>query len=254
MVDASDVVYFYFRRWPAEELWFKNAKASVSLNRVCGYGKKLVENERVKESLAKLVAQKEKLEHKLEYELSEIAEFDRKIQALIKIEREMLTQCRIKDGQRHSSKALLGKIGETAKDIRKNEMAKKKVEASRWKEFKAYRRTAKQWLALQNKTTVYQLDVELDQIVTYFRASLAHLCAYFIHHFLNLDKITFVMLFHRINQLQAKVKLTKDRRHVTLTKNFKDPEMMILLARAIEKLNNLSIRGDRGRVYYFSLK
>ena len=57
--------FSYFKRWPAEELPFREQKATVSLNRVAGYGKKEVENKRVKETLNKLELKKNKLENKL---------------------------------------------------------------------------------------------------------------------------------------------------------------------------------------------
>lgn len=253
MVDASDVVYAYFRRWPAEELWFKGAKAAVALNRVCGYGKKLVENKRVKDELEKLTARKVKLEKALADELSEIVDIDAQLVALVKRESRLRKQTKIKDGQRSAPAKMQDAIEQFSAEIKRLELAKKRIVKGRPKEFKSYRKTTQEWLRLQSKTTVYQLDVELDQILTYFRVCLAHLSAYFIRHFLGVKAITFAMLFHRINQLQAHVEITRDRRKVTIAANAKDPEMMEMLRGAISKLNELKIRGDHGRVYHFEM-
>jgi hypothetical protein len=53
VIDASEVVWSYFQRWPAQELQFRNKKAAVSLNRVAGYGRKEIENPRVIEAQQK---------------------------------------------------------------------------------------------------------------------------------------------------------------------------------------------------------
>ena len=251
MVDASEVVYAYFRRWPAQELQFRQQKAAVSLNRVCGYGKKLVTNERVEAELEKLTIKKQRLETELLEPMSEIVEHDKALATLIPQECRLRQRTTIKDGGRIVPTAIRGEFAKIGTTIKRHEMAKRKIEREHVKALRAYRKTMKEWLRLQSKATVYELDVELDQILTYYRASLAHLCAYFIQHFLGGQPITLVMLFHRINQLQAQVEVTRHERKVTLHTNEKDPAMMDLLRGAIAKLNDFKIRGDHDRVYQF---
>jgi hypothetical protein len=253
IVDASEVVRAYFRRWPSQELIFKGMKASVSLNRVCGYGKKLVENERIKERLEKLSSKKLKLEEELKEQLDEISEHDKVLAVLIKRERRLRQKTAIKNGKRAAPSSMKKELAELGTKINWREAAKKKVKKEKAKEFRAYHKTMQEWLRLQSKTTVYELDVELDQILTYYRACLAHLCAYFITHFLGAKKITYAMLFARINQLQAHVEITRHVRKVTLVNNEKDPAMMELLRSAISKLNDLKIREGHGRVYQFAM-
>jgi uncharacterized Tic20 family protein len=60
------------------------------------------------------------------------------------------------------------------------------------------RKHQKEWLRLQGKERVYEIDVELDQIVTFYRVSLANLLAYFIHHFLGGVSTSLVMILHQI--------------------------------------------------------
>jgi len=40
LVDLSELVYSYFRRWPCQETQFKIQKSVVSINRIAGYGRK----------------------------------------------------------------------------------------------------------------------------------------------------------------------------------------------------------------------
>jgi hypothetical protein len=145
------------------------------------------------------------------------------------------------------------KLAKIRVDIKRQETAKAKIEAEYPKIFRSYRKTMKKWLRLQSKTNVYELGAELDQILTYYRASLAHLSAYFIRHFLGVQQITYSMLFHRINQLQAQVKVTLKERKVTLVDNEKDPEMMKMLRSAIAKISEMKIIGDQERIYKFEI-
>ena len=55
-VGASLVVKTYFDRWPREELQFRSTKSFACLNRVAGYGKKKLPDERVRNKQKELQA------------------------------------------------------------------------------------------------------------------------------------------------------------------------------------------------------
>ena len=253
VVDASEVVWSYFQRWPAQELRFRDKKAGLSLNRVCGYGKTLVTNERVKDKLDKLTQKKERLEKELTEPIAAIRAHDKALAALIPKERRLREKTAIKEGKRKIPRTIQKQFAEISDKIRFRESDRRKVETNYKKQFKSYRKTQKEWLRLQSKKTVYQLDVELDQIMTYYRASLAHLCAYFIQHFLDGRPLSLIMLFQRVAHLQGTIQESKYERKVALVANKQDPEMMKLLGQAIVKINELKIKGHGGKVYHFSL-
>jgi len=56
----------------------------------------------------------------------------------------------------------------------------REVEDAAQKDLQRLRRYEKQWLRLQGKEYVYRVDVELDQIMTYFRVALVNLSSWFI--------------------------------------------------------------------------
>lgn len=253
IADASQVVQAYFRRWPAEELWFKAAKASVSLNRVCGYGRLLVTNDRVKEEVSKLDAKKKTLEEELNAAFGEIDLHERALVNLIPREARLRQKTKVKDGKRHVPRAIREEFEAIGAKIQHHEAAKKRIQTENRAAFKRYHKTRGEWSRLQHKMTVYRLDVELDQIMTYFRATLAHLCAYFLKNFLGGEPMELEMLFYRMNRLPANVEETRHTRNVSLAANPKDLEMTNLLRPAIDKLNAAKIRGPRGRVYHFAL-
>ncbi len=108
-------------------------------------------------------------------------------------------------------------------------------------------------MRLQGKQIVYKVDVELDQIITYFRVSLANIGAYFLKKFLDMGPTCFSTLMQEILLLDGEIEETKEMRTVTLKRNLKDPGIMNRLESAIEKLNNLSLCTLSGKVYHFSL-
>ena len=253
LVDASEIVWSYFQRWPAQEMIFRRMKAAVSLNRVCGYGRKLVVNERVKEKLKELEAKKARLELKALPVLKKIDEHDQAIIKLIPREFRLRQKTTIKDGVRNIPIRIREEFAKVSAQIRMHEKAKKAIEKEHRKVLKPYRETMKEWMRLQRKVEVYHVDVELDQIMTYYRASLAHLCAYFIKHFLDGKPIAMAMLIYRMGQLSAGIEVTRRERKVTLKASRKDKSMMEMLGPAIEKLNDLQIHGHANRLYRFAL-
>jgi hypothetical protein len=253
IVDASDVVWSYFRRWPAQELQFRYKKAVVSLNRVAGYGRKAIENPRALESQKKAATRIEELSRQLEKPSEQISIHENKIADLIPQERKIRAQGTIRNGKRILAQQLQQQLDGYSKKINYHKRAIKKIEKGHGDKFKLLRKHQKEWLRLQGKEKVYEIDVELDQIVTFHRVSLANLLSYFIKHFLDGACISMVMLLHRIIHLQATIEESNEARKVKLKRNDKDPEMMRKLSFALEKLNRLRIQGPRGKYMEFSL-
>jgi hypothetical protein len=102
----------------------------------------------------------------------------------------------------HEIRAEFEKCGQK---IRHHELAIKANDPTHSKDLAALRKTSNSFIRLQGKDTVFEADVELDQILTYYRASLVHICAYFIKHFLEAESISMVMFFHRVVQLEAHI-------------------------------------------------
>jgi len=92
IVEASDVVLSYFRRWPAQERQFRYKKAVVSLNRVAGYGRKAVANPRALESQKKAAARIAELSRQFEKPLQQIGIHENAIVDLVPEERQIRAQ------------------------------------------------------------------------------------------------------------------------------------------------------------------
>ena len=81
-VGASMVVKAYFDRWPCEELQFKTMKSFACLNRVAGYGKKRLPDEKVREAQKTLQARITTLRRELDKPLKAIAAHEERFRLL----------------------------------------------------------------------------------------------------------------------------------------------------------------------------
>ena len=129
----------------------------------------------------------------------------------------------------------------------------KAIEKAHEKEFKHMHQYEARWMRLQGKELVYKVDVELDQILTYFRVSLSNMCAYFLKEFLQMGPLSFSTLMQSVLLLDGDIEETREMRKVALMRNPKDPPMMKKLEAALSKFNALSLRTLSGKHYQFSL-
>ena len=253
-VGSSEVVRSYFNRWPAEELQFRSMKGTASLNRVAGYGKQEIKDEGVVKKQRHAAGRVAELKKILEQPLEKISAHEEVIAKLIPKERRLKNQSKLEKGKRQLPQDLMEKLDSYAKEIRMHEMEIKRIEKEHPREFQLLKKHQREWLRLQGKQTVYKVDVELDQIVTFHRVSLAHLYAYFIKYFLGGHPMSMINLLHKIIHLHARIEQTKELRKVVLDYNRKDRAMMNLLSQAIEKINKLKVNGPHGRRIVFSMQ
>jgi len=252
-VGASLVVKAYFDRWPQQELTFRSMKKFASLHRVAGYGKMSVEDPIVKAKQEELKEKIQVLRDKLKSPLAEIAQKTTALTALIEEERTLRVKGRIKEGERILGKKDAEALKACTSKIRRVQRSMKDIEKSYEKEFRNLRRYEASWMRLQGKEFIYKVDVELDQILTYFRVSLSNLCAYFLKEFLQMGPLSFTTLMQSVLLLDGDVEETQEQRRVVLKRNRKDPVMMERLEAGLAKLNLLSLFTITGKRYQFSL-
>ncbi|MCP4348874.1 MAG: hypothetical protein GY795_25625 [Desulfobacterales bacterium] len=253
LADSSEIVHSYFKRWPSEELQFRSMKAVVSLNKVAGYGKKEIEDEKILERQTHTTKMAEKLKNELSSQLKEIEAHEESIAELIPEERRLRNQSKTEGGKRVLSSKLTEELKSYERQINKHKREIKKIEKADQDKFKLLRKHQREWLRLQGKETVYKVDVELDQIVTFHRVGLANMYAYFIKYYLGGQPMSMLSLLQKIVHLNAKVRETKECRHILLDYNEKDKQMMEKLEEAIEKINMHKVIGPHGKQMVFSL-
>jgi hypothetical protein len=262
ILDANRVAKTYFDRWPLQELWFRDTKEFAALHRVAGYGKKLVDDETVRAKQKKLQEKIEALRNQLQQPLAQLAELDQQFHAWIEKERRIRAQTRIVKGQRQMNPQQANQLDECQRAIAALEHQRRKIRQPHQKLFVRLKRHEKEWLRLQGKEKVYKVDVELDQILTYFRAAFVNLCTYFQMKFLSnsspiqssTKRMTLATLRHRIFSLPATIAQTQEWRRVYLKRNKKDRATMMLLEQALPRLNQLNLRHASGRRLEFILR
>ena len=108
-------------------------------------------------------------------------------------------------------------------------------------------------MRLQGKETVYKVDVELDQIMTFFRVGLVNLCSYFAQEILGTSLLSLSSLVNTILLIPALIEVTKSKKIVTLKYNPKTPDVMSLLELALNNINKLEPKTPDGKQIEFKL-
>ena len=252
-VGASLLVKAYFDRWPYEELQFRDMKAFACLNRVAGYGKKRLPDEKVRQTQKDLQARITALRQKLSVPLKAIADQEEHLAICIEKERRIHSQSPIVSGKRIIDEQMRPILKSLSAEMAQCRRRIKSIESDWSKDLQRLRRYEKEWLRLQGKEYVYRIDVELDQIMAYFRIGLVNLSSWFLRECLPKHTMTLSKLLHNILLMPAEIELTRDIRRIMLKGNLKDPEGMRKLEPALQKLNDLQIQHLDGRRMEFSL-
>jgi transposase len=248
---TDNVVKSYFDRWPAQELSFKDMKSKVNINRVVGYTKKLINNEKVLENIEKLQNQIAELEEELELPLKKIKDIEEIMQSKINQERIYREKSIIVNGERILSELDAQILKDIQAEIKSLDRKIKAIEMEDEKLFNSFKSKKTELARIIDKKKIYSVDVELDQIMTCYKISLANICCYFLEKCLNGEKMTLQQIFEKIFELRAKVKIDGDQRNIMIKRNLKQKDMMKRLESGFEILNYLRIKDIYGNIYNF---
>jgi transposase len=253
LFEASEVVKAYFDRWPYGEKQYAMMNAALCFFQIVGYGKKRLDDEKMLERIQELQNDLRQLREQLAIPLSQIAVKEQELQVLFVEERRLKEQSKIKDGKRIQSRRNREALNTCQRDIRKIQRDIKAIVEPFKKQFTVLRQKSKEFARIQGKREVYDADVELDQLLTSFRLTLANLLAFLAKVILEEAAIEMNTLVQSILFLSGRIEHLPGRRKVWINKNPKDPKFMAKLARGLSKLNALNIRHSSGATYEFEL-
>lgn len=252
--DASEVVKAYFDRWPYCEKQYAMMKAATCFSQVVGYGKKLLPDENMVNKIETLQINLQKLHQELNIPLSQMTLEEKKLQDLFKKERQFKERSKInKKGKRDQSQRNQENLESCQRDIRRIQRKIKTIEEPFKKQFHSLRQKSKEFARIQGKRKVYHVDVELDQLMTSFRLTLANLLVFLAKEILDNTPIEMNTLIQSILFLFGRIEHLPDRRKIYINKNEKDPQFMTKLQKGLSKLNALKIRHPSGVFYEFVL-
>jgi hypothetical protein len=252
-VGASLVVKAYFDRWPHEELQFRPMKSFAGLNRVAGYGKKRLPDETVRRKQKELGARITEWRKRLAVPLKAMADQEERLALSLEKQRQIHARCPILEGRRVVDKESPIRLTSLAHEIAHCRRQIKAIRGEWGKDLRRLRKYEKEWLQLQGKDFVYQIDVELDQLMGFFRISLVNISCWFLRECMGKSSMSLARFLHMILLLPAEIELTKEMRRVKLQRNRKDPEGMQKLESALARLNGLGIQHLDGRRIEFVL-
>jgi len=187
------------------------------------------------------------LRQRLSLPLKAIADQEERLAVCIDKERRIHSRSQIVDGKRVVNEEMRSILKSLSREMAQCRHQTKSIESEWGKDFHGLRRYEKEWLRLQGKDYVYRIDVELDQIMAYFRVALVNLSSWFLQEYLPNHTMALAQFLHNILLMSAEIELTKDIRRIRLNRNPKDPEGMARLEPALQQLNDLQIQHLDGR-------
>jgi hypothetical protein len=226
-------------------------KSFACLNRVAGYGKKKLPDENARAKQQKVRERITGLRQELAVPLKAMADQEERLAHSLEKQRRIHSRCPIDNGRREVPEESQMKLTSLAREIAECRRQMKLIAEECGKDLKRLQNYEKQWLRLQSKDFVYQIDVELDQIMSFFRISLVNIGCWFLRACMGKNTMSLSKLLHAILLMPAEIELTKDIRRVKLQRNPKDPELMEKLVPALERLNELQIQHlDQRRIEF----
>jgi hypothetical protein len=254
LLAASEVVKAYFDRWPYCEKQFAMMNAAVCFFQIVGYGKKLLDDDHMLERMKELQTQLRQLHDELKDPLAQISDKEQQLQKLFVDERRFKENSKIKDGKRIQSQRNKEALTICQRQIGKTQREIRAIEKPFQKKFNLLREQSKEFARIQGKKEVYYADVELDQLLTSFRLTLANLLVFLAKEILDEAAIEMNTLIQSTLYLPGRIEHHPGRRKVYIKKNNKDSKFMIKLAKGLSKLNSLEIRHPDGAIYEFELE
>jgi hypothetical protein len=186
--------------------------------------------------------------------LAAIAHEEAAIAGLVKKEQKLRAVSRIEKGRRiFLSAERQSEFEQVGRKIGKRERAITKIKEPEKDSFKKLHRLEKEWLRLQGKEKVYTIDVELDEIMTFFRTSLVNIYAYLSRLIFGKKAISMGGLVQSILHLPSLIEETVEKRTVTLEYNKKDHQTMENLQGALVKINQFDLKTLSGKILEFKI-
>jgi hypothetical protein len=254
LFDASEVVKAYFDRWPYCEKQYAMMKAATCFYQIVGYGKKQEDDKNMLARIKKIETHLEQLHQELKTPLFQIAAKEQTLLTFVEEERQLKETSSIQDGKRIQSQRNQKALERCQRRIRKIQREMKKIEEPFKERFKILRQKSKEFARIQNKERIYRVDVELDQLLTSFRLTLANILAFLARVILDNMHIEMNTLIQSILFLSGTLEQSPDLRKVYINANTKDPKFMAELSKGLKKLNELKISHPGGAMYEFELK
>lgn len=92
--------------------------------------------------------------------------------------------------------------------------------------------------SLKDRTKIFAHDVELDSLFSVFKVCLVLLVTYVLREYFGNARMDAITFLERVATLPARLRMTPELEIVTFEYNARDPDVMFLLKKYSESINN----------------
>ena len=245
----------YFRRWPAQEGFFRQANQAVGLKQVHGYGKRLVTNTAVMTQLEELAARTERTEQRQALNKKQCLEL---IDELAQVQQELdqVSRYRAKREERIDEAVVAERthtrafaeaateLREATQKEREGEQRRNKLDEQHAKLAARVEKTHEQrlkWDAerekLESRKEILEADVSQDTIFTTMKVTLCMLLQFFVREYMPHRRIEWATFLSRIAVLPGRRETTDHTVTTFIHGNRRDVELMTALDKACQGIN-----------------
>lgn len=265
---ARKLADLYFERWPKQEGFFRHAKAAVGLDRIHGYGKRLVANTSVLTTLDETRVQIARFEE----QISEIA---RQRMDLTSVHQEACKSSRaaaqyVAKREERVDAALSSKARHTARferavlELREGSKRLKKernradvlqrkldrVNRSNERKQEQLENLKETTAKLMKREKILEADMAQDVLFTSLKVTLGMLIHFVVKEYFPSRPMEWRTFLSRIAMLRGRRETTGETITVTIRANERDLEMMQALERACGRINKRKLTRDGRRLRY----
>jgi transposase len=268
--NAASIADVYFERWPNQEADFRAVNQATGFKEVHGYGKQLVDNVSVITEIDDLVRKSANAQQRYDRRTSALNilkeniheekkligclerrqdTVDRHIKAEVIVGKSVTTKVQhLLEEQRNLKDA----VSNSREKLESNKSRYDKISNQQEKTINQLEKYAERQKKLKGRKKIFAHDVELDSLFTLLKVGLVLMVAYVLREYLGNELMEATKFLERIATLPARQSFTKNYEIITFAYNQRDPEVIALLKKYSQAINDRGLRMRSGRKLMFA--
>lgn len=259
-LSAKEVVDMYYKRWPNQELQFRDMNNGGDLSTNYGFGKTRVINVVVQNKKKYLNDQIAIKKIKIKEISNNINELKNQKNILLKKQiKEFITNIDLVEKKilkainKKNLNVLLKQLNQlyaqkekSHAQLIKNELKSKllteKLLAQLKREKTLLKKNESEFNRISKKEIVYKNDIELDQLVGMFKIGFANLSAYVLREYFSGEKMSLEKLINKVFKRPGKLLIHGSKKEISIYLNKKDNNISELIKKACQIINSRAIQ------------
>ncbi len=264
-MNSTEVVENYYKRWPKQELQFRDMNNGGDISTNYGYGKLRVINLVVQKNMKYICGQIKSKNEKIEYLNNKIIGLENsEIKKKAEIEKQIKdSELKIKQTENDIEQALektkipkllkvlkinYGKIEKNkANEIiieTKTNTAKTQIENQKKRQDSLLKKHKTEYERIKKKELVYENDIELNQLLSTYKIAFANLSAYIVQEYFPGLTISIEKLINKILKRPGKLVIKGTKKEIQIYLNEKDNNISKQITKACQIINSKLIQWE----------